>query len=87
MQNIRRRAVGGLCSDAAGYATRMHTPQPDDLAAWIDSHDPLPDAAAVEEVLGDQRAEHEPEDGPEVTDEGIAPLVNNTGHDGGAASG
>lgn len=74
---------------------------PVDVAAWIDEHDVvLPggvsgsdheEAVTVEatveatQALEEQRAEHEPPS-REATD-AIGPLVNNTGDDGGAASG
>ena len=48
------------------------------------------DPPPVDEVLEQQREEHEPRpDLPqhEVNDEGVGALVNNTGDDGGAASG
>ena len=56
-----------------------------------DPDDPAPAAPAdAHEVLDEQRAEHEP-DLPlpvhETNEAGVGPLVNNTGDDGGAASG
>jgi hypothetical protein len=73
-----------------------HTAMPVDVAAWIDAHDP-PELGAVErrapaEVLAEQRAEHQPENGPVTAldpalDPALGHLVNNTGDDGGAATG
>lgn len=65
---------------------------PEDIAAWIDERDPEPldDAdATAQERLEEQRREHEQEGGPDrsVADDGVAPIVNNTGQDGGAATG
>jgi hypothetical protein len=52
----------------------------------------VPHPPTVDEVLARQRERHEPTEddevpAPEIEDEGIAALVNNTGLDGGAASG
>lgn len=70
---------------------------PVDVAAWIDEHDVVLPGEASEsdhagavtveatQALAEQRAEHEPPS-REATD-AIGPLVNNTGDDGGAASG
>lgn len=65
---------------------------PHDVAAWIDEHDPpelaVLDDVAPAEALAEQRAEHEP-DRTAVTEvnEALGRLVNNTGDDGGAATG
>lgn len=66
--------------------------EPQDVAAWIDAHD-LPELAALDDLdptdaLAEQRAEHEP-DRSDVTElnPALGRLVNNTGDDGGAASG
>jgi non-ribosomal peptide synthetase component F len=59
---------------------------PHDVAAWIDEHDP--DVAPTDPsagVLDEQRAEHEPDE--RVANEAVGQLVNNTGDDGGAATG
>ncbi len=50
------------------------------------------DPPTVDEVLARQRELHEPDEhdeapSPELSDDGVAGLVNNTGLDGGAASG
>ena len=76
---------------------------PDDLRAWIDAHDPpIPgdadevveadDADEAGDRLAEQRAEHEPDRSSSSgtdsgTNEVLGDLVNNTGDDGGAASG
>ncbi len=59
---------------------------PHDVAAWIDERDPEP-AADHEptEALGEQRSEHEPDE-RDANDE-VGSLINNTGDDGGAATG
>jgi hypothetical protein len=66
--------------------------QPDEIADWIDEVEAALEQGAVEvpvdDVLEQQRAVHEPGAATaEVADDGISPLVNNTGQDGGAASG
>lgn len=52
----------------------------------------VPDPPTVDEVLEQQRRLNEPDEdadvpAPELADDGIASLVNNTGLDGDAASG
>jgi hypothetical protein len=67
----------------------------DELRELIDAHDPpAPPPSDADDVLEHQRAEHadRPTDAPptevaEVSDDGLAPVINNVGDDGGAASG
>ena len=58
----------------------------DEIADWIDAHDPESPAPPVEDVLDEQRAEHDASEDSAV-DDAVGSLINNTGHDGGAASG
>lgn len=59
----------------------------DEIADWIDAHDPVSPTPAVEDVLDEQRAEHDTGDDDRAGDDAVGSLINNTGHDGGAASG
>lgn len=60
---------------------------PTDVAAWIDERDPDEPSETSEPdvVLDEQRAEHEPDE--RQANDAMGSLVNNTGDDGGAASG
>jgi hypothetical protein len=84
----RRDDHGGSGGDAPSPQPALH---PDEVADWIDEVEAAlertPLDAPVDDVLEQQRAVHEPDDAPAAADDGIAPLVNNTGQDGGAASG
>ena len=59
---------------------------PHDVAAWIDERDPdLPVGVEPTDALDEQRSEHEPDE-RDANDE-VGSLINNTGDDGGAATG
>ena len=59
-------------------ADGRHAPMADDeIADWIDTHDPESPTPAVEDVLDEQRAEHEASEDSAV-DDAVGSLINNT---------
>jgi hypothetical protein len=73
-------------SDLSSRADPPHADRPRDLSDELEALN----YGAVEAVLEAQRAEHTSDDDPgasERADDGMAPLINNTGDDGDAPSG